>query len=187
MFPKRNGDYINFINFYNVKKNKYVFRDECTVTKKVERMENYDKGRRFADLVASEFRKDKKFTVIDASGTYLGPRRTSEPDLQIQLNGTDIVFAVECVYREKIHGDTLAWASYETFDRYNVTWANMPNPHYFIVVGVGGEPENPERLFFGHFREFKYPSLYESIYKYLERSIKHIPTMALSAIRDIKI
>jgi hypothetical protein len=149
--------------------------------------QNYDKGQRFVVFVRSEFEKDGRFTIVGNSGIDSGLRSTNEPDLQIQLNGKCVVFSLECVYRGTMYKNKLDWATFKEFDRYRETRANLHNGYYYIVVGVGDDPDCPKRIFFGPFSEFKHPSLFKSIYGPLERNITAIPDIVHSDImQDIR-
>src|SRR5690606_15172670 len=70
----------------------------------------------------------------------------SHPDLEMIFGRGKYRFAVECKWRKKFNDGKITWASnyqicsYEDFE-------NQERIPVFVAIGIGGEPDNPEKLF----------------------------------------
>ncbi|EOQ94799.1 hypothetical protein LEP1GSC195_1376 [Leptospira wolbachii serovar Codice str. CDC] len=95
------------------------------------------------------------------------------PDLVIQYNPTKEKFAVECkfrsgLYKNKMNQVVLKWSYSEQIKRYKQFSQERKIP-VFIVIGLGGEPDEPEYMFCIPLEEAKYPELFTSILEKFER------------------
>ncbi|RLG27879.1 hypothetical protein DRN70_01385 [Methanosarcinales archaeon] len=137
--------------------------------------ENYEKGVDFERYVVELFRKQEKYFAIhswtgDLSDKYQGVRveSDSEPDLTIRYKPTDEKFAVECKYRSYLYNDKLCWTTWEKLKDYR-SFAQKNIIPTFIVIGLGGNPRNPEQMFCIPLEKAKYPKLYPSVFRKFER------------------
>jgi hypothetical protein len=99
-----------------------------------------------------------------------------DPDFRIRYNPTGDVFAVECKYRSGYAKDNqgrpiLSWSKPAQFARYQ-KYQQERNIPVYVVIGLGGEPDNPEMIYCIPLSEIKYPQLYPSVLKKYE----HPPT-----------
>jgi hypothetical protein len=137
---------------------------------------NYQKGTGFEAYVAGLFtRRSDYFAISDwtrdnhdkSKGIYV--ESNTNPDLVIRYIPTNEKFAVECKYRsgfyrsQKINGPVVKWAAPDQIKRYNAySWSNrIP---VFVVVGVGGSPNNPATMFCIPLKDAKYPEIFPSVF-----------------------
>lgn len=109
------------------------------------------KGREFEDYVLSLFPLQEDGELIlqewqgDKSYGMLQPENNSNPDFVFRYKKGE--FAVECKWRGKLSGDLskdlFTDRSIENYKRFS-TARNMP---VTIILGIGGEPCNPELLY----------------------------------------
>ncbi|MCG6142802.1 restriction endonuclease [Leptospira mtsangambouensis] len=97
------------------------------------------------------------------------------PDLVIQYNPTKEKFAVECKFRSGLYknrtapnGAVLKWSYPEQIKRYKQFSIERKIP-VFVVIGLGGEPDDPEYMFCIPLEEAKYPELFTSLLEKYER------------------
>lgn len=118
-----------------------------------EKTENEKKGLEFEKWVISKF-PEQYYKLIDWKGDKIVDGRYPEssryPDLEFELhlsNGALIEkFSVECKWRNAFHDGIINWASQEKIDIYN-DYAKNRNQAVFLVLGVGGSPSAPERVY----------------------------------------
>ncbi len=133
----------------------------------------FKKGTDFERYVVSLF-NEKYFGVIawtnDISGKHGGRWVESNfnPDLTMRFNPRNEKFAVECKYRSNLENGDLKWSYQDQIDRYNQFEQENSIPT-FIVIGLGGIPSNPERMFCIPLIDAKYPVLFPSIFENFER------------------
>ena len=98
------------------------------------------------------------------------------PDLILCYNGKEY-FAVECKYRNQFffskesHGKVIKWSYPAQMDRYQ-QFQKMKNIPVFIVIGVGGTPSCPMKMYCLPLNDAKYPELYEFFLEKYERGKK---------------
>ena len=139
--------------------------------------EEFLKGREFEDYVLELFNlhDDKGFVLKEWQGDKtLGdicPESNRHPDFVFDYQGNG--FAVECKWREKLphdlSRDILPEEKVSIFQQFSVA-RNIP---VFIVLGVGGEPSNPELLY--NIPLFEVPSVLshaKSIVEFLRPSVE---------------
>jgi len=113
------------------------------------------KGDDFEKLIAKKF--DRRYFKLKSwagdkydNGVYA--ENTLHPDLifEYNLKGQTGSFAVECKYRKKWYEkdavEGIEWAKNGQLERYKKFSVEQQVPT-FIVIGVGGEPNNPESVF----------------------------------------
>lgn len=139
--------------------------------------EEFLKGREFEDFVLELFnlRDDNGFVLKEWQGDKtLGgicPESNRHPDFVFDYQGKG--FAVECKWREKLppdlSRDILPEEKVSIYQQFSVA-RNIP---VFIVLGVGGEPSNPELLY--NIPLFEVPSVLshaKSIVEFLRPSVE---------------
>lgn len=114
-------------------------------------IDSYEKGRLFEEYVTKLF-NDQHFKLKDwrkaerISFSEL-PKNHCDPDLELIFGRGQYKFAVECKWRNEFNDGILRWdkkdKSLETYRNYSRE-NNIP---VFIVIGVGGDPSNPEKMF----------------------------------------
>src|SRR5690554_2734699 len=118
--------------------------------------ENILKGRKFEQYIAHLFSQDAEFTVLEWAsdkgfGKSIYVKANSNPDLIVLHNKSGKKIAVECKYRSGLwkasrEGKHLTWANTSQAERY-VNFANEQNMPVLVVVGFGGSPDAPNRLY----------------------------------------
>lgn len=115
--------------------------------------ENKEKGDAFEKYVVLKF--DTGYFIIKewrsdkiVNGMYAVSNHF--PDLEVEFNfrkkNIKETFAVECKYRSDYYKDGVEWAHDYQLDNYKKYAAAIKVP-VFIVIGVGGQPENPAELY----------------------------------------
>jgi hypothetical protein len=114
-------------------------------------VDSYEKGRLFEEYVTKLFneqhfklkdwRKAERMALIDL------PKNHSDPDLELIFGRGQYKFAVECKWRTELKNGIFRWdKKYENLEIYT-KYSRERNIPVFIVIGVGGDPFNPERMF----------------------------------------
>lgn len=101
-----------------------------------------------------EWRSDKYVEGIYADSTL-------NPDLEIEfrLRDTRKLFAIECKWRGAFEqGDKpfIEWVSQRQIDNYR-NFSDSREMPVFVVMGIGGTPDNPEEVFIANLSSLKYP------------------------------
>lgn len=112
--------------------------------------ENQEKGKLFEEYVADKFDKNY-FPMLNwrsdkfINGKY--PESNKYPDIEYEFSFNDIKqkFAVECKYRSKKYNEIEIAKNYQ-IENYRKYSAENGIPVY-IVIGLGGEPSNPDECF----------------------------------------
>jgi len=113
--------------------------------------ESYRKGLEFEKCVVRLFDKDTEhFTLLTWSGDKgaddgIYPKNAGDPDLQYDFSskGEKSAIAVECKWRS---GFGFGFANDHQVTNYK-QFEDREGRKTFIVLGVGGEPSNPSRVF----------------------------------------
>ena len=150
--------------------------DEVTAESNIDL--NKEKGDKFERYVVEIFRQQKKFfDIIDWTSDNCNKRKglyvesDKNPDLRLRYKwkGKDEQFAVECKYRSYLYRNKkfnnqymLNWTYPAKIKQYN-EYSRKNKIPVFIVVGLGGEPDNPEGLFCIPLEEAKYPNLFTNV------------------------
>ncbi len=103
-------------------------------------------------------RKHDRFTESD-----------SGPDLTMRYMPRNEIFCVECKFRSDLFNDKLQWSNPQQLKRYK-DFARESRLPFFVVIGLGGDPRWPERIFCIPLEEAKYPGLYPSVFEKFERN-----------------
>lgn len=135
---------------------------------------NYEKGRRFEEYVIGLF-DSKHFAVHDwtrdISGKFNGVVVESDanPDLVMRYRARDESIAVECKYRSALYRGKLDWTTEVKLRGYHAYMCKTHIPT-FIVIGLGGAPDAPERLFCIPLAMAGYSKLFPPNFEKFERS-----------------
>jgi len=143
-------------------------------SKTVGMMDYLRKDLEFEEHVADMFKTQPKlFTIVSRIRDQSLERNEAmaesekEPDFKIRCVLTNDVFFVVCKWRAHLLSDNrLEWC-YELFlrkcQRY---YRRLP---VFVVVGLGGEPASPDRMFCIPLKEARWNELFPSVYMKHER------------------
>lgn len=112
--------------------------------------ENKIKGRKFEEFIVTKFDK-KYFELIDwrsdkfKDGIY--PKSSKYPDLEYKYSDfkNSKKFAVECKYRSKKYDEVII-AELDKIKEYK-RYSDENKIPVFIVLGLAGEPSNPEECY----------------------------------------
>lgn len=118
------------------------------------------KGEQFVDYIVNKFDFSRKSISLVSRNEGTG----DIPDLVIKLNakGMDHRFAVECAWRSSMPEDELIWASEDKIGKIE-NYIRNHNMKTFIVIGIGGSPSAPQKLYIVPFDERPYRNLYTSV------------------------
>ena len=134
--------------------------------------ETVEKGNDFEKYVVSLF--DENYFSISQWTSNITRKHDRfvesdcNPDLIMRYKPKNEVFCVECKYRSALYEGKLAWSSPNQLKRYQ-TFATENSFPFFAVIGLGGAPASPERMFCIPLREAKYPELFPSLFERFER------------------
>ncbi len=134
--------------------------------------ENLTKGKEFEKYVKTLF-SPQHFIINDRNQKDLTKLRTKvksddNPDITIRYIKTLKLFSVECKFRSQIHNNSIHWASPNHIQNYQ-NYESMYKIPTFIVIGLGGTPTKPEKMFCLPLKKAKYPNLYISFLDQYER------------------
>lgn len=118
-----------------------------------EKTENEKKGQEFEKWVIAKFPK-QYYKLLDWKGDKMldgrYPESSRYPDLEFELQLSEgklsEKFSVECKWRSSFYHGAVNWASQEKIAIYNHFAADRQQ-EVFLVLGVGGEPSEPERVY----------------------------------------
>lgn len=134
---------------------------------------NHVKGFAFEKYVANLF--DPGYFIIndwtrDSFDILQRPVESDQnPDLTMRYNPTKELFSVECKFRSSAYNDKVNWARDDQIKNYLSYAAKNRIPTY-VVIGLGGSPDNPNKMFCVPIEDAKYPELFLSMLRNYERS-----------------
>ena len=136
--------------------------------KKNSQRDYYEEGYRFEKFIIELF-NDRYFhnKIWRKSKNHDGspiPYDYWNPDLEMELvffGKRSYRFAVECKWREKFRNGIITWAKSSQICNYQIFQDQVRIP-VFVAIGVGGEPDNPEKLFLTPLNSILKSSVYES-------------------------
>jgi hypothetical protein len=118
-----------------------------------------EKGNEFEKFVVQKFNR-KYFKIIEWTGDkYINgiyAETSTQPDLRIKFSLYEIEkeFAVECKYRSYYYKGGIDWAKGNQRSNYQ-NYSEAKGIVTFVVIGVGGKPDNPDELFIVPLQELK--------------------------------
>lgn len=152
------------------------------------------KGHEFEKYVLDLFEKDD-FAYVTVTSDYASKsgafvESSMNPDLVIRCKKSKQKFAVECKFRSNLYwnkerkAEMLQWSSPAQMRRYREYQKEEGIP-VFVVIGLGGFPDDPEYMFCLPLNEAKYADLFPSFLEKYERK----PTKAFkwdSSTKELK-
>lgn len=125
--------------------------------------EAQQKGRQFECFVVERFSENYfDLKVWQGDKYYKGKYADANhnPDLELEYNCSEtryIPFAVECKWRRCFneHG-SIRWATEEQIRHYN-EYSDDRNIQVFVVIGIGGDPSEPDEVYIVPLEKLKYP------------------------------
>lgn len=129
--------------------------------------DNFEKGHLFENFIVTLFNKNKyRLTVWRSdkkASNGVFPESNSYPDLEFRTIGRgSYSFAVECKWRAGFYNGQIFWATTEQQFTYS-KYSRENRIPVFVAIGVGGTPDNPEKLFVTPLQNFKnFENVYEN-------------------------
>lgn len=154
--------------FYLRKKNREKIRKKL----------HYGKGSDFEKHVLSIF-DQKQWGIENVTGDIseeIGRRvkSDSDPDITVKHLASGKKFSIECKYRSWFEigkpESGLRWADAYQIANYNIFQKEKGHKVY-VVIGVGGTPSKPKRMFLVPLYALKFPFAKESYLKKFERDV----------------
>jgi hypothetical protein len=114
-------------------------------------IESYEKGRLFEEYVIKLF-NDQHFKFKDwrKAGRMAFcdlPKNHCDPDLELIFGRGRYKFAVECKWRSEFKAGIFQWEKKDKSLEIYRKYSRQRNIPVFIVIGVGGDPSNPEKMY----------------------------------------
>lgn len=128
--------------------------------------ESSKKGDKFERYVAERF-NDELFSIVEWT-TDMSRKHNRfvesdcNPDLVIRDRKTNQIFCVECKYRSHLVNGYFDWSYPRQVDRY-FSYARERNIPFYAVLGLGGTPDFPSKIFCVPLEEAKNPQIHISI------------------------
>ncbi len=134
--------------------------------------ESVEKGDEFERYVTDLF-DESYFTIVQWSTDIMRKHdkfveSDTDPDLVMRYEPKNEMFCVECKFRSALYEDKLDWSNPQQLERYQ-DYAIEKRLPFFVVIGLGGDPSYPERMFCIPLEEARYPALFPSVFERFER------------------
>jgi hypothetical protein len=121
------------------------------------------KGSRFEAYVVTKFSR-KYFRVLywrgdkNINGVYAESDKNPDLEMEFRLGENRTRFAVECKWRKQRFGkkSCVLWAKNRQIMNYNDYSRSRTIP-VFVIIGVGGSPDDPEDVYIIPLSRLKYP------------------------------
>ncbi|HJH31549.1 MAG TPA: hypothetical protein C5S50_05095 [Methanosarcinaceae archaeon] len=134
-----------------------------------------EKGDEFEKYVVHLFDTRTYFSIVEWTSDISRKQdcfveSDCNPDLVMRYKhkSRNEVFCIECKYRSNLYDGKLNWSYHSQLDRYR-KYAKEKGIPFYVVIGLGGSPQYPERMFCIPLKEAKYPALYPSVFEKYER------------------
>jgi len=132
------------------------------------------------DLKIRNSSKDADYKIVSWTGDYsknigYSIETDSEPDLIIRHLESNIKIAIECKYRSHSIAGKISISKW-FLDHYKEYADKNPDIPTYILYGLDGQPDNPDRMFCVPVNEIKYANSYISGFKNYERNPKDMFT-----------
>lgn len=133
---------------------------------------SYAKGDEFERFIRKNLFPHVYYDLLHKNYDYLTSQyfyieSSKEPDFRFRSHKSGKEFFVEAKYRSHFYQWRLEWCKTYQLRRYQVINKDTP---IFIVIGVGGHPMAPERIFLVPLKDIKYTVLFQSFLKKYEIS-----------------
>jgi len=135
------------------------------------------KGKRFEQFVIEKF-DPNYFTIVGKSHSWKTNEErfvesSLDPDYILRYKPSMEEFAVECKYRSRLNQKgMLECCKPHQFQRYKEFMQKKKIPVY-IVVGLGGDDDDPRDLYVIPLQDMKYPALYPNVYMPFSKNPKN--------------
>lgn len=134
--------------------------------------ENHNKGVIFEQYVLNLF-APSFFSLYDCTrdnSKHFNRKVESDqnPDITMRYIPKNELFSIECKFRSGAYDDKVSWARYDQIINY-LSYAAQNKRPVFVVIGLGGRPDNPNRMFCIPIEDAKYPELFISRLRKYER------------------
>jgi len=138
--------------------------------------ESITKGDDFERNIVHLFDTENYFTVVEWTSDISRKHdcfveSDCNPDLvmRYKYKSKNEKFCIECKFRSKLYKGKLNWSTHAQLNRYRKYEKEHDMPFY-VVIGLGGNPQHPDRMFCISLEKAKYPELYPSIFEKYERN-----------------
>jgi hypothetical protein len=136
-----------------------------------------EKGKRFEKYVIDKF-DPNYFDIVHQTHPWETNKErfilsSLDPDYLLRYKPSGEDFAVECKYRSRLRQDgLLECCRPRQFQHYKEFMQTKEIPVY-IVIGLGGDAEDPRELYVIPLRDMQYPALYPSVYLPFDKNPLH--------------
>lgn len=128
---------------------------------------SFIKGEKFEKFIENNIFTDEDYDLIHRSNSYEQNKNrfaeeTLKPDFKFRCKKTNKEFYIEAKYRSKYNSSKkIEIMSLKQFERFKQIQKNEKIPIY-LLIGMGGRPENPNSLSIIPIEKIEFLSLYES-------------------------
>jgi len=131
---------------------------DATLSKVLSKENAEEKGYSFEKYVVSKFNRSF-FKLLEWQGDKyhngIYAESTQNPDLIFGLQGREEMLAIECKWRSGFNNGKVEWTNDQQLKRYNKYMVEK-KVRVFIVLGIGGEPSQPDEVYAIPLRSMKY-------------------------------
>lgn len=120
-----------------------------------------EKGYQFEQFVVNKF--DRRYFTLKEwrsdkgiDGRYAESNKNPDLEFEFHLRTVRKTFAVECKWRQNYYRGGVEWAKKGQVARYNAFATKRQIP-VFVIIGVGGTPDDPNDIFVVPLKVLKYP------------------------------
>lgn len=124
---------------------------EARKNRRIRRSDTHVVGDLFEAYVADLF-SPREYTFLevtprrgDLNGRYIAA--ALNPDFRIRYEPNGHIIWVECKYRSGLYKGKLEWCKEEQFERYRRFQREHWPEKVYVVIGLGGQPDDPGSLF----------------------------------------
>jgi len=131
----------------------------------IEVPDEHAKGKAFEEYIVALFPKSY-FRIIEwrgdkySNGRYAESNRLPDLELRLETKSVQVPFAVECKWRKGFYEGKINWAKDYQLKNYK-QYQHEKNIAVFVIIGVGGEPSDPESLYVVPLEEIESAVLYQ--------------------------
>jgi hypothetical protein len=114
-------------------------------------IDSYEKGRLFEEYVIKLFNEQhfklQDWRKAERIAFHALPKNHCDPDLELIFGRGRYKFAIECKWRNEFKDGIFRWEKKEKSLEIYRNYSRENNIPVFIVIGVGGDPSNPEKMY----------------------------------------
>ena len=112
--------------------------------------ENIEKGKKFEQFVINlidlNYFKINNYNRDNYNSLHVKIETDSDPDITIRHLDTNQLISLECKFRQNMYNNKIRWAFAYQIRHYN-EFSVKNNRPTFIVIGLGGYPDRPDKLY----------------------------------------